>query len=779
MELKEKGHGFIRKNKAGKVVSGIILGTTMFLAGQVSADEVKPSTEVAPKTTVAPSTTETPKANDADASKQEVKAETKEAPKTEEVKDQAGLDKKYSELKDQAKKLDVEVKEGKEVTHKTVADASKDLDEQGKKVEELAKVRDEANAKLQGAIADAEKAGVKFEGETPITLVQGKEVEFEGEVATAEKVLKEATAKQNEISNATDKVISDAKAKGVDVTVSGETVVDVRDADSAFESLKSTVDKAVADSNTKKLNYKKALTEWEKTVKEGKAKVESDYQTALTDFQKQVDEVNARNEKIKSENEQAENNNKNAKSTLSSDSTAKKNADGSYTQTISGVSKTKTTTNTTTTTGHEPMDLIQIIDLSGSLSDGEYKQRNGVTGARKQQISDMIYVIEHQLTDQDHVMLAFYGTNKGNSYVVGGQDGGIATKLMTKKEAIALLNKINAEKQVHEVAQSWTLIPNVIKPLLENYVASDAQDGTGFEDVYKAQSNRNKVVSVLQFTDNWTLNEKEDIDTTFAEWAKATAKTFMTVVDDPDPDSSLSVSQMKKAGHPNIKTFKSLTASNRQEEIAKLFQSTATVTKTTTTTVKSKGVIAITPEVGLKLVSAELVSPSGKKQVLEVKGNQANFNGDLAEEGEYKVNYTFASTDNKEAVVKGSFVVDGKENSKTDKFISTPTEKTKDLEKVPNNAPKKGEYKAPDRPTAPEAEKVSVSKLVVRAKKPKIEKTIAEVHPVQVEQVKEKPVVKQTANVLPSTGSTASVALVMAGVGMLSLAGASLKKKKD
>lgn len=744
MELKEKGHGFIRKNKAGKVVSGIVLGATMFLAGQVaSADEVKPNTDATPTATVATETkaTETTeaKATDENSSKQEVATEAKEAPKTEEVKDQAGLDKKYSDLKDQAKKLDIEVKEGKKVTHDTVENASKDLDEQGKKLEELAKVRDEANAKFQEAIAKAEKAGVKFEGEKSITLVQGKEAEFENEVATAEKTLNEATTKQDLISNALDKLVSDAKAKGVDVTVEGETVVDVKDADSAFEKIKATLDKAVKDSEAKKANYEKALAE----------------------FNKRVAEVKAQNEKIQTENKQVEENNKNAKATLDGSSTAKKNADGSYTQTINGLSKAKTTTSTTTTTGHEPMDLIQIIDLSGSLSDGEYKQRNGVTGARKQQISDMIYVIEHQLTDQDHVMLAFYGTNKGNSYVVGGQDGGIATKLMSKKEAIDLLNKINAEKQVHEVAQSWTLIPNVIKPLLGNYVASDAQDGTGFEDVYKAQTNKNKVVSVLQFTDNWTLNEKEDIDTSFADWAKSTAKTFMTVVDDPDPDNSLSVSQMKKAGHPNIKTFKSLTAPNRQEEIAKLFQSTATVTKTQTTTVKSKGTVTITPATGIKLVSAELVSPSGKKQALEVKNNQVNFNGELAEDGEYKVNYTFVSTENKEATIKGSFVVDGKDDSKTDKVVPTALGKAKDLVSMPT------------KPVAPQPEKVSVSKLVVKTEKPKVEKTVAEVHPVDV-----KAVVKQVPS-LPHTGTKASLALVLAGVGALALAGASLKKKED
>lgn len=135
-----KGHGFIRKNKAGKVVSGIVLGTALFMAGGVaSADEVKP-TEVKPTETVVAETKVEEKTD---------KVETKETPKTEEVKDQAGLDKKYSELTEQAKKQDVEVKEGEKVTHDTVESASKDLDEQSKKIDELAKGRDEANAKLQ------------------------------------------------------------------------------------------------------------------------------------------------------------------------------------------------------------------------------------------------------------------------------------------------------------------------------------------------------------------------------------------------------------------------------------------------------------------------------------------------------------------------------------------------------------------------------------------------------------------------------------------------------
>ena len=353
---------------------------------------------------------------------------------------------------------------------------------------------------------------------------------------------------------------------------------------------------------------------------------------------------------------------------------------------------TKSSTSSTSTKAHEPMDLIQIIDLSGSVSDGEYKQRNGVSGARKRQINDMIYVIEHQLTDQDHVMLAFYGTNKGDSYTVGGQDGGIATKLLSKKEAIDLLNKINANPQVHEMSQSWVLIPNVIKPMLAG-ITADAANGTGFEDVYKAQSNKNKVVSVLQFTDDWTASESEDIDTSFASWAKSTAKTFMTVVDTALPDEALSVKQMKKAGHPNIKVFNRLDAPGRSEEIAKLFESTATVTKTS------------------------LVSADGKTTDLKIDGNKVSADlNDLAD-GKYTVNYSFKGDVKSVKKITSSVSVDGKEVDKKEDTISPvapppapvkPVEPkvTKRTEKIPFKTETKED------PTLPEGEKKVIQKGV-------------------------------------------------------------------
>ena len=312
----------------------------------------------------------------------------------------------------------------------------------------------------------------------------------------------------------------------------------------------------------------------------------------------------------------------------------------------------KSTTTTSTKTGHEPMDLIQIVDLSGSLSDGEFKTRFGYAGARRQQLTDMIYVIQNKLTDQDHVMLAFYGTNNQNSYETNGQDGSAVTKLLSKAEALDILKQLLNNNQVMEMAQSWTLIPNVVVPMLGDK-AIKTTEHKGFEQIYQEQPNKNKVVSALQFTDDWVADET--IDSSFADWAKKNARTFMTVVD----GGGGSVQKMKAAGHPNIMVY-GLTDHNkagRSEEIAKQFESTATVT--TTNTIKQKGRVEITPEAGITLKSAEVVAPNGNKTALTITGNKVSADLGELQDGAYKVNYTFAGDVTSPKNIVGTVQVDG------------------------------------------------------------------------------------------------------------------------
>ena len=328
-----------------------------------------------------------------------------------------------------------------------------------------------------------------------------------------------------------------------------------------------------------------------------------------------------------------------------------------------------TTTSKSQVTYHDPMDLIQVIDLSGSLSDFEFERANGVAGGRKQQINDMIYVIENKLTDEDHVMLAFYGTNTEDSYKIGDREGSDITRLLTKKEAIDLLKELNSNEEVHSMSLSSSLISSYVSPLLESKKYSVSKNfpiGTGFEDVYKAQTNKNKQVSVLQFTDDWSsYYTHENIDTSFADWAKSNAKTFMTVIDSKDGKNTNSYEQLVKAGHPNIKVFTKLDTPNRQEDIAKLFESTALVV--VNKTVKQKGTVSISPEADLTLTSAELVSPNGQKTPLTITNNTVSWSGDL-DNGSYTVNYTFTGTPSVERSIRSSVTVDGK---KVDEKINT------------------------------------------------------------------------------------------------------------
>ena len=895
MKMKVQGRGFKRKTSLG-LVCGIAL-TGMFLgANGASADEVKAPTDAKP---VATATTETPKATTTEAPKQEVQAETKEAPKTEEVKDQAGLDKKYSDLKEQGKKFDVELTEDKKVTHKTVADASKDLDEQGKKVEELAKGRDEANAELQKvvkeakalgidvkldekvmyddldkakediakqvkelsalvtsvkegkarldkAVTTAQSVGVKFEGVKNIDLKEGNLEALAKEIADAEKTLNDVASQQKTVNAELNKAIADAKAKGVNVTVEGEVVVDAKDAQKALAEAKAKIAKALADAEAKN-----------KTIRENNAK---------------VNEAN-----------------KNAKAELVNGSTANKNADGTYTQTLAVKNEkagSKWSGNVANTgsaeivsvklvspSGKETVFANAEIDSSKTLDEvGEYKLvytfkakdnnagnisgklsvegQAGQTGKAtgnitfetkapistntENQIEPLttVHVYDYSSSyagkvkdslrlskkiieanknpDSKHI-LQLYPDNYGQtSYHASTKKAvtdatGLSSTLLTKQEALEIIDnllKINAPSEKDPTYQNYGQyfqgLANAMgahryvkdSPNTSNAggnpvssltgTITTTNENPGFEEVVEELTKPSDTVSVIQYTDGWMDKGKpEEMDRSFATWAKRRAKTFMSVVNrnqvtDNDTNSNRSIEQMKELGHPNIYDMTGKDKSVVDAEVVKQFMETATerikVSKgdvpTVNITISGNGVV---------VTKATLKGASNKE--LAISNGKVEFSEKLVE-GNYVLEYEVTGNGTATAVVK----FDGKEVSKKSVEVkSTAGSKGSSNAKEDKLQPSK--LGSTTNEVKPEA--VKVAKITLKAQKPQVAKVeakahevsvSAKVHPVDVEQ---KPVVKQTAKVLPSTGSTASVALAMAGVGMLSLAGASLKKKKD
>ena len=847
MKMKEQGHGFIRKNKAGKVVSGIVLGATMFMAGQVaSADEVKAPTDAKP---VATATTETPKATTTEAPKQEVQAETKEAPKTEEVKDQAGLDKKYSDLKEKGKELDVELKEDKKVTHKTVADASKDLDEQGKKVEEVAKGRDEANAELQKVVKEAKALGIDVKLDDKVTyddLDKAKEdiakqvkelsalvtsvkegqarlnkavstaqsvgVKFEGvknidlkEVADAEKTLNEVASQQKAVSAELNKAIADAKAKGVNVTVEGEVVVDAKDAQKALADAKAKIAKALSDAEAKN-----------KTIRENNAK---------------VNEAN-----------------KNAKAELVSGSTATKNADGTYTQTLAVKNEkagSKWSGNLANTgsaeivsvklvspSGKETVFANGKIDSSKTLDEvGEYKlvytfkakdnnagnvlgklsvegqagQDGKVTGSlafatktknavtneakprnflvaidgsgstamgTKETILQDLTTIAESMNDQDKTMLAFYETNNsGSYYTIGAEDRDRpVSRLMTKKELLDIIAKIKPNKDNNFMGGSWQ--SQLVKDKLL-YDFKGKQGSQEFENLFDAVRDKSATAIVLQLTDDWKMPD-ETYDGSIADWAKANAKTFMSII--YGGADSRANKEMIKVGHLNIYLAEPdgnlIPNDVRSQKIKEQIASTTVekVTKGEMQTVK----VTVGGN-GVTVTKATLKGATTKD--LAIKDGKVDFSEKLAD-GNYTLEFEVTGNGTVTTVV----TIDGKEVAKKSAEIkSTAGSNGSSSAKEDKLQPSK--LGATTNEVKPEA--VKVAKITLKAQKPQVGKVEAKAHEVSVSSevhpvaVAKKAVAKPTAKVLPNTGSTASVALVMAGVGMLSLAGASLKKKKD
>ena len=342
---------------------------------------------------------------------------------------------------------------------------------------------------------------------------------------------------------------------------------------------------------------------------------------------------------------------------------AESNNDG-YSNVLNFTAKSSVSEDVTTKTTHKPMDLLLIVDFSGSLSD-LMRNEAGYTGGvsiRKWQLNSMLSLVQNVVTNDDRISMAFYGGNLEDSYNIGNGPRGRITRLMTKNEVISTLQNLLEVPQLYDRKDGDVVLSKLNLP---DY---SREDGKPFEEAFDEMTRDKKserVRSVLQYTDGWSSGET--IDTSFAEWSKANAKTFMTVLNlDAYSGDNSSYDKLVKAGHPNIVKLNG-TSGVSQSDIEKAFINTATEKIVNTTTTKQKGTVTITPDADLKLKSAELVAPNGSKTNLKIENNKVVWNGDL-EDGGYKVNYTFEGKPSTERSVRSVVTVDGK---KVDEKVNT------------------------------------------------------------------------------------------------------------
>lgn len=731
----KKGHGYFRKSKAYGLSSCIVLGTTLLLGtGVVSAQETTAKTDVKTE----------------QVAKQETKTNS-----TESTKDDSNA--KLLEAIKKAKENHVIVELTKDVNYKTANEAKVDIEGQIKTINSLTELVSNANERLSKVVDEATKAGVKLDKEIKLTLTPGKEEDFKKAVEQAEKNLKDSITKQTTISKSLTEAIEKAKKDNVEVTIKGDKVVSLKDSDEAI---------------------KNELAKIEKAISENKA-IQEAYQKALKDYSNSK----SNSEKIAEEN-------KNLKSKLTSKSTAKNN-NGVYHQILKG--KSLLDEASSATVQRKPMDLIAIVDFSSSLQ-----------AKRPEALRQLKTLIEKNLNTGDRVMLQGYIYNKEESYTAHGAqldyaklrnadwETGFSTKLVTKEEALSIIDKwlaINPPNTPNGVATYSEYFNAAARAMGDLGFKTDEVDGNNFvkkvpfEEVYTSQPNKNQTVSVIQFTDGW--GDKEEMDPTFANWAKKNARTFMSVVNRnqvsaEDNNGEFSIKSMQQYGHPNIYDSTGKDKEVVMKEILEQFKNTAVETFTSKKKIISKGVINITADENTKLTSVKLVSPSGKKQDLKIEKNSVKAEVELTEKGDYTVEYDFEAVNNKAGKVTGTFTVNSKEEVSGDKVTasskdlsSVKDEKVDELEPTPLKA--LGEV---EKPKEPKPVKVEVENIVISTEKPVIEdvKTTAHKTTVTKETPKETPKVEKQ---LPKTGAENSTVLTMLGAFIASLTAFSIKKRKE
>ena len=310
-------------------------------------------------------------------------------------------------------------------------------------------------------------------------------------------------------------------------------------------------------------------------------------------------------------------------------------------------SKTETVT--------EPVDLILVVDGSGSFTEPFNDGKNPSRRKFQAALIDAAKLVE-SLPEGSQVMIASYTWNTTESYTSNR-----ITNLIPKADAARILKDILNKPSDLDWYTTWErYLSDVDKKIYSSY------EKLPYEEAYeKSTAKKNKYVSVVQFTDEWVPNE--DIDTSFAEWSKKNAKTFMSVIYNKTDNPAISEAQMKKIGHPNIYNARGKTDDQRQKDIVEKFKTSGLKTTVIKNRVSPDGVVTVNAEKGVDITEVELVSPKGVKEKLEKQPGDAiswSWKGKFAEDGEYTLNYKFTGTPSETKSITGTVQVSNKEVAK-------------------------------------------------------------------------------------------------------------------
>lgn len=747
------------------------------------------------------------------------------------------LDKENSKLLqtvEKAQSVGIEVIKFPAIKADSINDATVIISKQVEKLNALIKSVENNKALIDSVRDKAKEAGVVFEGEIVIDSKAGEEFQLTERVKNDLQGVKVATTVQNSIKTELAKLIEDAQAKGLKISISGEKKILVSKASEELEAVKLKINEELAN-NTKKANdYAEALKSAKnanRLSEESTAKKDGDVYKQTLSIKSEgtggsvsvktsgsaeivsVELIDPSGTKVTSVKTLADLTaysqfDKKGSYTVNYSFRSKDNAAGSVTLTantkgveaIKGEAKGELTitTKTPTIVNKEnqiaPLTTVHVYDYSSSYAG---KLKDSLRLSRK--------IIEANNNPESKHILQTYVNNFSQTYqastnreITGLQ--GVSSKLLSKEEALALIDRLLTINAPSEKNPSYFNYGDYFKGVAQTfgenrYIDENNKSEVPFEDIVTKLTKPTDTISVIQYTDGWmdgkvngniSQGTPEEMDKTFASWAKQRAKTFMTVVNrnqvtPEDTNSQRSLEQMRELGHPNIYDMTGKDPKVVQEEVVKQFMETATE-KVTATKGEDQLVEVVIGGDAVKVVKATLKGAVNKD--LDVRNGKLNYSEKLPE-GTWTINYELEGNGDVSIVA----TVDGKVVVKEVKTLK----ETKGVED--SIVSKTDNLKELTLPTPPAITPITIENIKVLAKDVKLGKVETEVSPVTVEKELNKVTFKekvspiktvkptQDKKVLPNTGESnnsnvQAAALGLGLVGLLTLVG-SAKSKKD
>lgn len=748
-----------------------------------------------------------------------------------------------------AESYGVKVTKTEGVKADSVENLTKLVSAQVSKFDTLIKSIEESKGLIDSTVAKAKQAGVSLDGETVVNLAKGEETSLKEKVANALKDLDAATQAQTSAKTEFNQLVSDARAKGLTVNVTGSKKVEVSGVSKELESIKTKIAQALANKDKAQSDYETAL----KNSQEASRLAEGSTATKVGDVYKQsltiksngtkgsvkivptgsaeivsvelVDPTGAKVSSVKTVADltaytdfskvgnytinyifRAKDNG--VGSVVSSANTqGVASVEGKASGTLSVTTKAPVTTNTENQI--EPLTTVHVYDYSSSYAG---KVKDSLRLSKK--------IIEANKNPQSRHIIQMYPDNYGQTSYHASLNKevkdtvGLSSTLLTKQEALEIIDnllKIKAptekDTEFHEYGAYFAALANALGA--HRYVSETQTGIVAFEDIVENITKPTDTVSVIQYTDGWMNGGKvEEMDRSFAEWAKKRAKTFMSVINrnqvtENDTNSDRSEKQMKELGHPNIYIMDGKDPKTVDAEVIKQFMETATVQVKSTKGENQLVTVSITGTKTAKVTKATLKGATNKD--LPIKDGKVDFSEKLPD-GTWTVDYELSG----DGDVTVTATVAGKEVVK----------ETKSLKEVKGaegtSATKTDNIKELVVPNRPSVTPISVEELVVTAKSVRLGTVESDATTVTVEKELNKATFKETVSpitferevvptqaevtthdvyvktpkpqpegkTLPKTGESTDVSVQAAGlgiglVGLLALAGASKRSRKE